>query len=74
MVDLNRESDLTCVIVTHDIEEAVVMGEKILALTGSAKGNSRIIDNPCALKFTDRDADGAQAMCRDLRRLLESLL
>jgi len=70
MGELQRESDLTCIIVTHDIEEAVVMGEKILALSGKANRDAKVIENVCALKTEGRSQPGFQEMCADLRQML----
>ncbi len=74
MVELQRESGLTCIIVTHDIEEAVVMGQNILALTGRANRDARVIENMCALYRDGRRQPGFQGMCDDLRQLLGELL
>ncbi len=74
MVELNGESGLTCIIVTHDIEEAVVMGEKILALTGEANRKAQIIENVCTLRAGDGGRIGFQKMCEDLRDLLGKLM
>lgn len=68
--DLKREAGLTCVIVTHDIEEAVVMGEKILALSGRANRDATVVPNGCALGASGRRQPAFQRMCADLRRLL----
>lgn len=74
MVALNRESGLTCIIVTHDIEEAVGMGEKILALTGEAGRPPEVVENDCTLKAGGRDGAGFKTLCEDLRQLLGNLL
>jgi len=73
MVELQRESGMTCVIVTHDIEEAVVMGQKILALTGEANRNAKVIENACASEADGRRRPEFRKMCDDLRQLLGKL-
>ena len=73
IINLHNETDLTYVIVTHDIEVAVVMGHKILVLQKDCNHQARIIDNACA-GFTDcRMQDGFLQKCEDLRKLLGSL-
>jgi ABC-type nitrate/sulfonate/bicarbonate transport system ATPase subunit len=73
IINLHEETDLTYVIVTHDIEVAVVMGQKILVLQKGCNHKARIIDNACA-GFTDcRMQNGFLQQCEDLRKLLGSL-
>lgn len=74
MVALNRETALTVVIVTHDIEEAATMGEKILALTGASNRRAQIIDNTCTLKAGAREGEGFTRLCVDLKNLLGTLI
>ena len=45
MNTFHRESGLTLVTITHDIEEAVALGEKILVLSASVNGQATVIDN-----------------------------
>lgn len=73
IIALHGESDLTYVIVTHDIEVAVVMGQKILVLQKSANRETQILDNACA-GFTDsRTQSQFQQKCEDLRNLLGTM-
>jgi NitT/TauT family transport system ATP-binding protein len=73
IITLHHESDLTYVIVTHDIEVAVVMGQKILILQKSCSQEAQIMDNACA-GFTDGRMQGEfQQKCEDLRNLLGSM-
>ena len=53
IITLHKESDLTYVIVTHDIEVAVVMGKKILILQKGCNQTAQMMDNACA-GFTDQ--------------------
>jgi len=48
MDDLMQEYGLTRVLVTHDIDEAIRMGEHILVLPGKRNREPQIIDNDCA--------------------------
>ena len=73
ILNLHHQTDLTYVIVTHDIEVAVVMGQKILVLEKGCNVKARILDNALA-GFTDRRIqDGFLQKCEDLRKLLGSL-
>ena len=70
---LHDESDLTYIIVTHDIEVAVVMGQKILVLQKSCNRQAQILDNACA-GFTDGRMQGEfQQKCEELRNLLGAM-
>ena len=73
IINLHKKTDLTYVIVTHDIEVAVVMGRKILVLQKGCNHKARIIDNACA-GFTDYHMqNGFLQQCEDLRKLLGSM-
>jgi len=73
IITLHAASDLTYIIVTHDIEVAVVMGKKILVLHKGCNKEARIMHNACA-GFTDGRMQGEfQQQCEDLRNLLGSM-
>jgi NitT/TauT family transport system ATP-binding protein len=73
IITLHAESDLTYIIVTHDIEVAVIMGKKILLLQKGCNQEAQIVDNACA-GFTDGRMQGEfQQQCEDLRKLLGSM-
>ncbi|MFH1489334.1 MAG: ATP-binding cassette domain-containing protein [Pseudomonadota bacterium] len=48
IMTLRKESGLTLVLVTHDIEEALFLGEKVLVLKASANREPHIIENDLA--------------------------
>jgi ABC-type nitrate/sulfonate/bicarbonate transport system ATPase subunit len=73
IINLHHETDLTYVIVTHDIEVAVVMGQKILVLQKGCNHQARIIDNAGAGSTACRMQDGFLQKCEELRKLLGSL-
>ena len=73
IINLHRDTDLTYVIVTHDIEVAVVMGQKILVLQKGCNHEARIIANACAGFTAGRLQDGFLQKCEELRKLLGSL-
>ena len=53
----HHQSGLTSLTVTHDIEEAVVLGEKILVLGNTCNRLPRIIDNPLSGGEIDKRND-----------------
>ncbi len=66
----HRESGLTSVTVTHDIEEAVVLGEKILVLGGTSHSKPYTIDNPLSGNLDRRNDPDFMSQCKTLRKLL----
>ncbi len=72
VIDLRREKQITNILVTHSIEEAALMGEKILVLKGAPNRIPVIIDNP-EEKSPDRsNSENFSRMCIRLRRELET--
>jgi NitT/TauT family transport system ATP-binding protein len=67
-LELGVEQNLTLVIVTHAIEEAAVMGRKILLLGTSPNRRTVVVDNPDASNPAYRETDAYFALCRELRR------
>jgi NitT/TauT family transport system ATP-binding protein len=51
VLGLNKEHELTIVLVTHDIDEAVLMGGTILVLDDSTNFSPRLMENPCQGDF-----------------------
>lgn len=72
-LELQAEQQLTLLIVTHAIEEAAIIGRKILLLSPPPNTQPVIIDNPSAGQGGYRDSAGYQALCRDLRQRLEGM-
>ena len=71
VLTLRRESDLTAVIVTHRIEEAVHLGDRILVLARETNQQPRLVVNPCSAGVS-KDAD-FNHQCGNIRALLEEL-
>jgi NitT/TauT family transport system ATP-binding protein len=67
MDDLLAETALTRVIVTHDIDEALHMGRRILVLGG---GRPQVVDNPCARSCGTPAPEDFLRQRRHLRDLL----
>lgn len=70
VLDLWREQALTLVMVTHAIEEAAFVGQKILLLGQPPNREAVILNNPGAGSPSYRDSEAYQAMCRELRARL----
>jgi len=69
-LDLCTEQDLTLVVVTHAIEEAAALGEKILLLPHPPNHEGVLFDNPGARQKTYRETAEYQSVCRQLRQAL----
>ncbi len=69
-VELRREANLTSVIVTHNIEEAVFMGKHILVLGQPPNHTPYIIDNPGAGQLTYRSQPDYLQRCEQIRQTL----
>lgn len=64
----HRESGLTSLTVTHDIEEALILGEKILVLGNSCNRKPRVVDNPFSKEIDRRTSPDFQECCRQLHQ------
>lgn len=73
VLDLWMERGLTLIIVTHVIEEAVLLGQKILLLGHPPNQTAQVIENPDFLRPEYRDSPIYRDLCRDLRARLETL-
>jgi NitT/TauT family transport system ATP-binding protein len=69
-IELQTEQNLTLVIVTHSIEEAAILGRKILLLKNPPNLTPRVISNPEAAKPNFRESSDYLALCRKLRVLM----
>ena len=71
---LQKSAGLTTVTVTHDIEVAVVMGRKILALGDGPNREARVIENESACGAEANRSQAFQEKCTELRHLLDKLI
>jgi NitT/TauT family transport system ATP-binding protein len=71
MIELHRERGMTSVTVTHDIEEALFMGEMILVMKAAADGDVQMIENGFAGKAESRNTVEYKLLNDRLRRMLE---
>ncbi len=67
-LELRAEQNLTLVIVTHTIEEAAIMGQKILLLTHPPHRAPLTFDNPGAGREDYRRSPDYRAICDRLRQ------
>jgi ABC-type nitrate/sulfonate/bicarbonate transport system ATPase subunit len=69
-LELRAEQRLTAIIVTHNIEEAVFMGEKILVLGQPPNRETIVVPNPQAGDVDYRQQEAFFARCNELRDLM----
>lgn len=69
-LELHQETGVTTIVVTHNIEEAVYLGRRILALGRPPNTNPRIVDNAGAGVLDFRNQPAYQHKCAALRALL----
>ncbi len=72
MLELWAEQKLTLVIVTHALEEAAILGQKILLLGRPPNTQAEVIQNPGASRSAFRDMPEYVALCRQLRQRMEA--
>ena len=70
-IELQREQNLTLVVVTHNIEDAVFLGRKILVLGQPPHTAPLMIDNPQAGNGEYRSRPSFYEMCARLREALQ---
>ena len=69
-IELQTEQNLTLVIVTHTIEEAAILGKKILLLGQPPNTTPQVIDNPGASQRDYRESSEYVTLCRQLRAMM----
>lgn len=72
LLDLTREQYLTLVIVTHDIEVAATMGEKIMVLNKIINRQPRIVQNTLVEESGKETSEVFKAFTRSLHQLIEN--
>ncbi len=71
-LEIQAEQNLTSLVVTHTIEEAAMLGRKILLLGQPPNTKPEIIANPNSGGPEYRGSDAYYAMCRHLRDRMEA--
>lgn len=69
-LELRAETGVTTVIVTHNIEEAVYMGQRILLLKQPPQSKPLVVENPAAGDLDYREQPAFQARCSEVRDLI----
>lgn len=69
-LELRAETGVTTVVVTHNIEEAVYMGQKLLLLRHTPHRKALAIQNPAAGQPDYREQAEFQTRCNQIRALL----
>ena len=70
MNSFHHKSGLTSITVTHDIEEAVVLGEKILVLGNDVNRAPVVIENHLSGRIDKRNNPDFMARCNELRETI----
>lgn len=73
LVNIWQVNHLTMMLVTHNIEEAVFLGRKILVLSKRPAAIHAIIENPAAGALSYRSDDTFFATCKKVRGMVEEL-
>jgi ABC-type nitrate/sulfonate/bicarbonate transport system ATPase subunit len=71
-VELHHETGLTTVVVTHIIEEAVFLGQRILVLGRPPNVTAQVIENPEACDTAYRGRPAYWERCAELREALNA--
>jgi NitT/TauT family transport system ATP-binding protein len=69
-IELRQETGVTTVVVTHNIEEAVYLGQRILVLGHAPNTQARVIENPAAGAPDYRGQPAYWRKCAELRAVL----
>jgi len=72
ILELDRESKVTRITVTHNLEEAVYLGKKIMVLQGIGQ-EVLIFENPEAGSSDYKNSNNYSKMCTRLQKIMESL-
>ncbi len=73
LLDLFAQRTFSFIVVTHNIEEAAMLGRRILVLGGQPTRLMEIMDNPTFGHSHQRMSDEFFRVCRRLRRKVEEL-
>jgi NitT/TauT family transport system ATP-binding protein len=67
VMDLQKETGITILVVTHNIEEAVTMGNRILVLENGTNRSPHWIDNACFRSGSPRGSREFVELCAEVR-------
>ena len=69
-LELQSETGVTTILVTHNIEEAVYLGQRVLVLHRPPHREPIVVENPEAGKADYREHSEFQMRCNKIRNLL----
>lgn len=72
ILKLDRDNKQTRILVTHNIEEAVYLGNKILVIQGNGK-RPLVFENPGAGFLDYKNTDSYLKVCKKLKNVLDSM-
>lgn len=73
VLDLGLAGSTTTVLVTHSIEEAVLLGRRILVLAHPPISAGQVLDNPGGGRRQYRNDPSFLTMCREVRSLVQEV-
>ena len=71
MLELRAETGVTTIVVTHNIEEAVYLGQRLMLLRHPPHREALIVENPRGGQADYREDPEFQTRCNELRELLD---
>jgi len=74
LIELNQKDGPAMVMVTHSVETAAYLGQRILVLDQPPNTTPHVLENPLSGSPGYRDSDEYQALCGSLRGHLEAAL
>lgn len=72
-VDLWQQNAITTVLVTHYVEEAIYLGQKIIVMSANPGQVAAVIDNPLSLAPDKRNSREFFAMAKKLRTQIKAM-
>ena len=73
LLDLFHHHSFSFIIVTHNIEEAAMLGKRVMIMGHSTDDSIHILDNPAFGRPDPRQSEEFFSVCRGLRRIVEEL-
>jgi len=71
VLKIHKENKVTIVFVTHNIEEAVFLGQKIVVMKKGSGKIKHVVENPYFGDYTLRNKSDFYRICREVRGLME---
>jgi len=71
VLKIHKENKVTIVFVTHNIEEAVFLGQKIVVMKKGSGKIKHVVENPYFGDYTLRNKSDFYRICKEVRGLME---